>query len=162
MPPDPSGIDDFTAREGLALAHAEHLVAWYSGRGQQSRYLYRSVQLTAVALSASTPVLILAAVPLWLQGLPAAVAAVLGILLTTMQWRDTWARFAISAVALRAELLRFRTRADPAYAPSVDREARLGTFVTRVTAIEAAETSLWRQGLLESSGASAGGGDQPR
>src|SRR6187399_2086990 len=99
--------DDFAQRQALALAHCEQLITWYVRHGQQSRYLYRAVQMAAVGLSASTPVLILAAVPLWLQGLPAAVAAVLGILLTTMQWRDTWARFASSAIALRAELLRY-------------------------------------------------------
>jgi Protein of unknown function (DUF4231) len=135
----------FQARKETILAECQSSIEWYRKRKTVPRILYQGSQMSIIVLGALTPVLILVTdLPKWAQALPAAVASMAAGLSSVFHWQENWVRRASTLEALRAELLKYKTRTSSAYSSNLDEQSALDNFVTSVLNLTLNELASWR------------------
>src|SRR2546428_6851577 len=106
---------EFQTRQEMVLNECQSSINWYQKRKTLPRVLYQASQMSIIVLGALTPVLILITdLPKWAQALPAAVASMAAGLGSMFHWQENWVRRASTLEALRAELLKYKTRTSTA------------------------------------------------
>lgn len=137
--------DQTAASRESALRRCAEQVKWYTDAASRHRVYYTVAQLGAFFATALTSVLILwTELPKTVQALPAAIATLLIGLNGVFRWRESWARFATTAEALKSERIKFETYAVDEY-PSGNPDAAIRNFVVRIEQIAAEETAAWRR-----------------
>jgi putative flippase GtrA len=134
----------FKDRQTRALKECRSSIDWFKKEKKQSRILFRLSQVSVVALSTLTPVLILVTqLPKWAQALPAALAAIAATLSNLFHWQENWVRRASTLQALEVELVRYETRTSSAYDVNISDHQALNNFVENMTRLNLNEVSNW-------------------
>ncbi len=140
---------NFQERRDKALERYREEVQWYGRTKLAQRRAYQILQVCVIVFSGLTPILILIdQVPKPLQALPAALAGILAALLATFRLQENYVRFGYTIEALKSELLKYETQADPDYGPEVDAQKAFERFVSRMEGMIMAEVTDWRQAAV--------------
>jgi len=140
------------ARERTAKRECQKNLRWYRFHGLLALFCYRSLQTTAIVLSALTAVLVLATdLPKWVQALPAAFGALAVSLSAVYQWREDCVRWLATAQVLRSELHDYDTCHPELYSRKLSADERLDRFVVRTQQIVRDETRQWQNMALSDS-----------
>ena len=116
-------------------------VKWYSSKSSQHKRYYQRFQWTAIIISASLPVLVLA-MPLRLEYVTVSLSVILAITTTalkTFKFQEIWLNYRTTAETLKKEKFYYDARAME-YATAENKEQ---LFVERVEALISRENTLW-------------------
>ena len=137
-------------------AYCLDLISRYECHGRSNRRLWKVLQSLVVVMSAITPLMILVdGVPKLMVATPASIASISAALLAIFRWRELWVVFAMTAEALKIELLKYRTRSGPHYSSPVSNEAARSAFIGRIEVLTSGEMQSWQENILNSSNGDA-------
>lgn len=139
--------DTLNVREKAALERCDAQIRWYDQHTRRSQNLSNVFQVATIVLGALTPVLLLwgTALPVALQALPSALAAVAAGVSAIFHWGEDRTRFASTREALKSERFKFLTRTTEAYQATLDDQQALGHFMARIEGLALHELVEWQQ-----------------
>ena len=132
-------------RRTKAIDRYNTSVAWYEGTKRTARILFYSFQVSVIALSGVTPLVILATESKLLQAAFPALASICAGILGVGQWQESWRRCATTLEALKSEYVKFDTRSGDDYNPAVTDAEAISRFVLKMEGILAGEVSEWHR-----------------
>lgn len=139
---DTSSINE---RKQIAIDDCQTMIAWYDRKKRIPRNLFYVFQVSAIVLSAITPILILwSELPKAIQALPAALVSIAVGLNAVFKWRETWALRAHTAEALKRELMKYRARASQKYNQNFSEQEALDNFVDTIDTLTMNEVTEWK------------------
>ena len=124
---------DIENRKQVAIDDCQKMIAWYDRKKRIPRNLFYIFQVSAIVLSALTPILILwSELPKAVQALPAALVSIAVGLNAIFKWRENWVLRSYTAESLKRELMKYRARASEKYNTKLNHQQALDNFVDAI------------------------------
>lgn len=138
-------ISNINERKQVAIDDCKKMISWYDRKKRISRRLFYLFQVSAIVLSALTPIFILwSELPKAIQALPAALVSISVGLSAIFKWRENWAIRAYTSEALKRELMKYQARASKKYNETLSEQEVLDTFVETIDTLTMSEVSEWK------------------
>jgi len=152
------GIPEWSRKNGIdaAIAYCLEEIQFYEDEGRSNNR--RWVIWQYVVISFGSLATLVAAVPnipdkfSMLRGLPAAIATIAAAVLGVYNYKAETIRKGATHDALRGELIRFVSSAEPY---GKEEKANIALFVSRIRSIIQGELQAWRSVFTDSTGASS-------